>query len=66
MIFLGTIVLLITIRTFPISFSSLLYVRILILYLIITHLYYLNYLVLSFINVVLSNLIGSGFVSAIG
>ena len=65
MIFLEAIVLLITIRTFPISFNSLLYIRILTLYLIIIYLYYLNYLILSSINVILSNLIGNDFVDAI-
>ena len=66
MIFLGAIVLLITIRTLPISFSSLLYIRILTLYSVIVYLYCLNYLVLSSINVVLPNLIGNDFVGAIG
>ena len=65
MIFLGAIVLLIKIRIFPVFFNNLLYARTLILYLIITYLYYLNYLVLSPINVILSNLVGSDFVGAI-
>ena len=63
--FFRAIVLLITVRILPISFNSLLYARILALYLIIVYLYYLNYLVLSFINVALSNLIDSGFVNVI-
>ena len=65
-IFLGAIVLLITIRTFLISFNNSLYTRILTLYLIIAYLYYLNYLVLSPISVALPNLIGSDFVGAVG
>ena len=64
--FFRAIVLLITVRTLPISSNSLLYVRILALYLIIVYLYCLNCLILSFISVALSNLIGNDFVSAVG
>ena len=63
--FFGAIVLLITIRILPISSNSLLYARISVLYLIITYLYCLNCLVLSFISVILPNLIDSDFVGAI-
>ena len=64
--FFGAIVLLIMIRILPISFSNSLYVETSALYLVIVYLYCLNCLVLSLINIVLSNSVGSDFVGAVG
>ena len=64
--FFGAIVLLITIRTLPISLNSLLCARILALYLVIAYLYCLNYLILSPINIILPNSVDNDFVRAVG